>query len=349
MFHNSNSFGDKFRVTDAGESHGVGYVIIIDGCPAGISLSEEDLQIDLDKRRPGKTAFESARSEMDKAKIYSGVFEGKTLGTPISVVVKNNDQQSKDYKNLENIFRPGHADYSYFLKNGHRDHRGGGRSSARQTLSRVIAGSIARKILIHLGYSIQSTSYVQSVGSLSFESELTTIDPSINAPIEISNNFKKLILDAKKEGDSLGSQVITIIENVPKGLGDSFYGSLKAALGFSMFSLPAITALEFGSGVKAVSMKGSQHNDELYSQNGEIYFKTNNHSGILGGISTGEKIVMKSTLKPPSSINKEQHTVDKTGKKVSVTIEGRHDPCLAPRFCPIAEAMCYMTLLNFLL
>ncbi len=349
----SNSFGSKFIITDAGESHGPGYVTIIEGCPSGIDLSVEDFLEDLNKRRPGKSKFVSPRDEKDVPIILAGIFEGRTTGAPIAILVNNLNQNSKDYSHLEKTFRPGHADYSYHLKFSHRDYRGGGRSSARQTISRVIGAVIAKKILKSKNISIEVNAFVNKIGPIEYPQPFKipkSIDPEINAPISIAKEMKESIIGAKKMGDSLGSQVSVIIKNVPKGLGMPFYGSIKALLSYSIFSLPAVTAVEFGSGVNASSMEGSDHNDQMSSNNDnkEVTFESNNHGGILGGISTGEDILINVTLKPPSSISKKQVTINKELQTVDLEVNGRHDPCLGPRFCPIVEAMIHVALINII-
>ncbi len=345
----SNSFGSKFIITDAGESHGPGYVTIIEGCPSGIELSTEDFKKDLNRRRPGKSNYVSPRDEKDAPIILAGVFEGKTTGAPIAILVNNLNQNSKDYSHLEHTFRPGHADYSYHLKFAHRDHRGGGRSSARQTISRVLGAVIAKKILIQKNISLEVKAFVNQIGPVIFPEPFDIhedIDQQINAPQSIAKEMKETILGARNKGDSLGSKVSVIIKNIPSGLGMPFYGSLKALLSYSIFSLPAVCAVEFGSGVNASSMKGSDHNDQMNSDNDQVSFESNNHGGILGGISTGENILINITLKPPSSISKKQMTINKNLQSVDLEVHGRHDPCLGPRFCPIVEAMMYIAIIN---
>ncbi len=349
IFQSSNSFGSKFIVTDAGESHGKGYVTIIEGCPAGISLNEEDLWNELKKRRPGKSDFESSRDEKDKPEILSGVFEGKTLGTPICVLVKNENQESKDYSNLKDKFRPGHADYTYFLKHGFRDHRGGGRSSARQTLTRIIGGVVAKKVLESKNIDLDLLVFLSGVGPVKYSGTVNELDSVLQSPLEITQKFKDEILKAKENNNSIGSEVKIIVKNLPKGLGNSFYGSLKAILGYSFLSLPAIQAIEFGSGINASSMLGSEHNDQMINVNGKIRFESNNHGGILGGISSGNPIEITCHLKPPSSISQDQKSVNTKNENINISINGRHDPCLGARFCPIARAMIYITFANLIL
>ncbi|MBN1494575.1 chorismate synthase [Candidatus Peregrinibacteria bacterium] len=306
-----NTFGKLFKVTTWGESHGKALGAVIDGCPPGLLLNEQDIQKELDKRKPGKGNLISKRKEKDKVEILSGVFEGKTLGTPISMIVRNHDANSKDYKDLRNIFRPGHADFTYYLKYGLWDFRGGGRASGRETVARVMAGAVAKKIL----------------------SKHTTIIKSKVINIAYP--------EAYKEGDSSGGTIEIIVKNPPKGLGEPVFDKLNADLAMAVFSIGGIKGLEFGLGFKSAELKGSENND--------VFNKTNNAGGILGGISNGEDITIKIAVKPPSSISKEQTALTKNLKKVKIKIEGRHDSCLIPRILPVIESMIAITLVDHLL
>jgi len=312
-----NTFGKLFKVTVWGESHGRALGVIVDGCTPGLFLNEKDIQKELDKRKPGSGNLSSKRKE--KVEILSGIFEGKTLGTPISMIVWNKDTNTKNYKNLKNIFRPGHADYTYYLKYGLYDYRGGGRASGRETVARVMAGAVAKKIL---------NKYKTLI-----ESKVVTIP----------------FPEAKTEGDSSGGIVEIIVKNPPKGLGEPVFDKLNADIAKAIFSIGGIKGLEFGLGFKSAALKGSENNDEFTIKNGKIRTKSNNAGGILGGITNGENIIIKVAIKPPSSIEKEQSTVNKDLKEVKIKIKGRHDSCLIPRILPVIESMIAITLVDHLL
>ena len=314
-----NTFGKLFKVTVWGESHGRALGVIVDGCTPGLFLNEKDIQKELDKRKPGSGNLSSKRKEEDKVEILSGIFEGKTLGTPISMIVWNKDTNTKNYKNLKNIFRPGHADYTYYLKYGLYDYRGGGRASGRETVARVMAGAVAKKIL---------NKYKTLI-----ESKVVTIP----------------FPEAKTEGDSSGGIVEIIVKNPPKGLGEPVFDKLNADIAKAIFSIGGIKGLEFGLGFKSAALKGSENNDEFTIKNGKIRTKSNNAGGILGGITNGENIIIKVAIKPPSSIEKEQSTVNKDLKEVKIKIKGRHDSCLIPRILPVIESMIAITLVDHLL
>ncbi|MBT3351686.1 MAG: chorismate synthase [Nitrospinaceae bacterium] len=338
----SNTFGQKFRFTTWGESHGPAIGVVVDGCPAGISLEEADLQHDLDRRRPGQSQITTQRGEDDRAEILSGVFEGKTTGTPISILIKNKDANSSKYDNLKDLFRPGHADFTYWAKWGHRDHRGGGRASARETASRVAAGAIARKFLLERGITVQG--FVSQIADIAWDGanfDIKEIDRnSCRCPdAETAKKMEEAILAARKAGDSLGGIISVIGLGVPPGLGEPQYGRLDSDLASAFMGINAVKGVEVGAGFRAATMKGSEHNDAFDIVEGAVVPRTNNAGGILGGISTGAPIVITFAVKPTSSILSEQDTVTISGEKTTVSVEGRHDPCVATRAVPVGEAM----------
>jgi len=341
-----NTFGKLFRFTSWGESHGAAIGCIIDGCPPRIPLSEKDIQKYLNERKPGSSKFVTQRKEDDKVTILSGVFEGKTTGTPIMLIIWNKDQKSKDYSDIKNKFRPGHADLTYFLKYGIRDYRGGGRSSARETASRVAAGAVARKVINHiLKKDITIQGAVMQVGKLA-------INPrNFNWKEVRKNNFfspdKKIVkvweeylTTTRKKGSSLGAKIIVNAKNVPAGLGEPVYGKLDAELAAAMMSINAVKGVEIGSGNDSIELTGDQNSDELrIDKRKKITFSSNNSGGILGGISSGQDIDVSITVKPTSSILKSQKTINNKFKNTTISTKGRHDPCVGLRAVPIAEAM----------
>ncbi|MEE9275816.1 MAG: chorismate synthase [bacterium] len=338
----SNTFGVAFRFTSWGESHGPAIGVVVDGCPAGLPLSEADLQRDLDRRRPGQSNVTTQRKEEDRAEILSGVFEGYTTGAPISVLIRNHDADSSKYESLRNVFRPGHADFTYWAKWGRRDHRGGGRSSARETAARVAAGAVAKKLLAREGISI--CGFVNRIGDVIWEGE--EFDPaeiernSVRCPDpETARRMEEVILAARKDGDSVGGILTVIAEGVPPGLGEPAYGRLDADLAAAMMGINAVKGVEIGAGFGSASIRGSQNNDPFDFREGRVVPRTNNAGGVLGGISTGAPIVVRFAVKPTSSILIEQETVTTEGRRERVRVEGRHDPCVAPRAVPIGEAM----------
>jgi chorismate synthase len=347
-----NSFGHAFRITTAGESHGPGNVVIIDGCPPGIALSVEDLRVDLARRRPGQSHIVTQRQEADEPEILAGVFEGRTTGTSIAILVRNEDQKSKDYSDIQDKYRPGHADYTYDQKYGFRDHRGGGRSSARETVSRVAAGVVAKKLLAEafggkvVGYVTQVGHVVASVaepGSVTLEQVETLPDGSPNIvrcpdPARAAE-MVSLIEDVRKAQDSIGGVSEIVASGVPAGLGEPVFDKLKADLAKALFSLPAVVGVEYGAGFAVAGMRGSQHNDLFRAENGVVSTDSNRHGGMLGGISSGMPIVVRAAVKPTSSLPLEQTTVTQKGEATTIRTKGRHDPCLLPRFVPIGEAM----------
>lgn len=342
-----NSFGHNFRITTWGESHGKALGVVIDGCPSNLKLSEKDIQTELDRRKPGQSEVTTSRQEKDQVEILSGVFEGKTLGTPISLLIYNQNQKSKDYDNLKDIFRPGHADFTYQEKYGIRDHRGGGRQSARETVARVAAGAIAKKYLQEK-YQIEVFGYVKQIGDIKAK-KINFADIEKNpvrcADLKKATEMEELILKLKENGDSIGGQVEIIVKNCPVGWGEPVFDKLNANLAKALISINGVKSFEIGA-ENVWQMTGSEYNDEYISENGKIRTKTNHHGGILGGISTGENIVMRIGVKPTSSIAKKQNSVDKNGQLSKVEIKGRHDPCLAPRLVPIAEAMVWLVLMD---
>ncbi|QCI24755.1 chorismate synthase [Buchnera aphidicola (Rhopalosiphum padi)] len=342
-----NTIGKIFRVTTFGESHGTALGCIIDGMPPGLELSSDDLQHDLDRRRPGASRYTTQRSELDKVQILSGVFNGITTGTSIGLIIQNTDQRSQDYSEIKDLFRPGHADYTYEKKYGIRDYRGGGRSSARETAMRVAAGSVAKKYL-KIQHGIIVRGYLSAMGDINcpFESwEEVEKNPFFCSNKNKIIQLEKLIKNLKKTGDSTGAEITIIAENVPVGFGEPVFDRLDADLAHALMSINAAKGVEVGDGFLVVNQKGSENRDEI-TPNG---FKSNHCGGILGGISNGENIFLKVAFKPTSSIRKLGNTVNKNNEKVKITVKGRHDPCVGIRAVPIAEAMVAIILMDHLL
>ena len=342
-----NSFGNSFIVTTFGESHGIALGCVIDGCPPGLDLCEEDIQKELDKRKPGSSKYTTQRKEDDEVEILSGVFEGKTTGTPIGLLIRNKDQKSKDYDDLKDVFRPSHADYVYSKKYGFRDHRGGGRSSARETAMRVAAGAVAKKYLIER-LNISVTGYLSQIGSININSiDLSEINnnpffcPDKNVLKDIENLIDKL----RKEGDSIGAKIEVVVSNLPVGLGEPVFDKLEADLAKGLMSINAVKGFEVGKGFDLVSAKGSESRDEM-SPDGYL---SNNSGGISGGISTGQDVNVSIVLKPTSSINKEGQTINSSGESQQIQVKGRHDPCVGVRATPIAEAMTALVIMDHFL
>lgn len=338
-----NSFGTLFKVTTFGESHGKALGVVIDGVESGIELAEEDIQKDLDKRKPGTSELVTQRKESDKVQILSGVFQGKTTGTPIAMVVFNEDQNSSSYENLKEIFRPGHADYTYFKKYGVRDYRGGGRSSGRETLSRVAAGAVAKKMLAKL--NIVAIAFVIRAAGIECKkidfSEINKND--MKAPdCEAAELMKQKILQLKREHNSAGGIVECVIKGVPAGIGEGVFDKLNADLAKAMMSIPSVKGIEFGVGFKCSDMTGKENNDQISSEG----FLSNNCGGILGGISTGQDIIFRIAVKPTPSISLEQKTINVNGEDALCNVEGRHDPCICPRIVPVVEAMAAITIID---
>lgn len=339
-----NSLGKLFTVTTFGESHGPALGCIIDGCPPGLTLSAADIQPDVDRRRTGTSRFVSQRREGDEVRILSGVFEGRTTGAPIGILIENTDARSRDYDKIKDLFRPGHADYTYQQKYGFRDYRGGGRSSARETVMRVAAGAVARKYLA-TRVGIRISGYLSQIGTLriepvqpefAYENPFFCPDPARIAELEA------LLWQLREDGDSLGAKLVVKASGVPPGLGEPVFDRLDADIAHGMMGINAVKAVEIGAGVRAASQRGSEHRDLMTPQG----FRSNNAGGVLGGISTGQEILVEITLKPTSSITIPGDTIDVDGRPAQVVTTGRHDPCVGLRATPIAEAMLALTLMD---
>ncbi len=346
-----NSFGRLFRISTWGESHGKAVGVVLDGCPSGLRISEDDIQIELDRRRPGQSRITTQRNEADKVEILSGVFKGKTTGTPISMIVWNTDAISKSYEDIKDTYRPGHADFTYDEKYGFRDYRGGGRSSNRETIGRVAAAAIAKKILNKKG--IVTTGYVKQVGNIVAEKiDFKQIEKNaVRCPDRLkAKQMYDLIDKVRKQGDSIGGVVEIVTQGMPKGLGDPVFNKLDAELASALIGLGGIRGFEAGLGFAVAEKRGSEANDLMYKKkDGSLGFRTNNAGGMLGGISNGEDLVVRIAIKPTSSISRKQITVDKNGKRKELVVKGRHDPCLCPRAVPIAEAMVNLVLVDHIL
>lgn len=342
-----NTFGKLFTVTTYGESHGLGLGCIVDGCPPGLALSEEDLQGDLDRRKPGSSKYTTQRKESDQVKIMSGVFEGVTTGTPIGLIIENQDQKSKDYSKIKDTFRPGHADYTYHKKYGVRDYRGGGRSSARETAMRVAAGGIAKKYLQEqFGIVIQG--YTAQIGGIACQSvdwDQIEQNPFFSPDASVIPQYEALIDQLRRDGSSIGAKLTVVARQVPAGLGEPIFDRLDADIAHAMMGINAVKSVEIGDGIAVVEQRGEQHRDEL-TENG---FLSNHAGGVLGGISSGQDIVVHIALKPTSSIRVPGKSLDTQGEAVEVVTTGRHDPCVGIRATPIAEAMLALVLMDHLL
>lgn len=348
-----NTIGTLFRLTSFGESHGDAIGGVIDGCPANIEIDIDTIQYDLNRRKPGQSKITTQRKEEDKIKILSGLFEGKTTGTPIGFVIENTNQRSKDYSHIKDVYRPSHADYTYDQKYGIRDYKGGGRSSARETIARVVAGSIAKQILNQLGVKIYA--YVSAVGEISIPNKY-----SINSDL-IENNIVRcpdaskaeemieFIDSIRKNGDTVGGQVSCVIENAPVGLGEPVFDKFHADLGKAMLSINAVKLFEIGSGVEGTKMRGSEHNDLFEVLEGKVITQSNNSGGVQGGITNGQPINFTVGFKPVATIMQKQESINSSNEKVELEGKGRHDPCVVPRAVPIVEAMAAITLLDFYL
>jgi chorismate synthase len=349
----SNSYGTLFKISTFGESHGPAIGVIIDGCPAGLQIDESYIQSELDRRKPGQSKITTQRKEDDTFKILSGVFEGKSTGTPIAIVIENQDQRSKDYSHIAETFRPSHADYTYESKYGIRDYRGGGRSSARETAARVAAGAIAKLLLKQHGIDINA--YVSEVGDIKTphytELDLSKTEENIvRCPDAVTAEKMIALIDqVRLDRDTIGGIVTCLIKNTPVGLGEPVFDKLHAEIGKAMLSINAVKGFEYGSGFEGTRLRGSQHNDEFYNEGGKIKTRTNFSGGIQGGISNGEDIYFNVAFKPVATIMQDQPSVDKHGNETTVSGKGRHDPCVVPRAVPIVEAMAALVLADFLL
>jgi chorismate synthase len=346
-----STLGEYFKITTFGESHGKALGVIIDGVRPGLVISEEEIQRELSRRRPGQSSVTTSRNEADRAEILSGIFQGKTLGTPICLLIWNTDQNPAAYRRIRNLLRPGHAAYTYLAKYGLQDYRGGGRSSGRETAARVGAGAIAKRILAERG--IRVIAYTREVGGIQAKSvDFGEIEKNaVRCPDpRAAKRMIRKILAVKEEGDSLGGIVEAVVQNAPPGLGEPVFDKLEADLAKALLSIPAVKGFEIGSGFAAARMKGSQHNDRFFTEKrtGRIRTSTNYAGGVLGGISNGEDIVMRIAVKPPSSIPKEQETIDTKGRRRRIQVKGRHDPCICPRVVPVAEAMIALVIADHL-
>lgn len=350
----NNTFGNIFRLTTFGESHGAGIGGVIDGFPAGIELDMEFIQNELNRRKPGQSKITTDRKEADQVNFFSGVFEGKSTGCPIGFLVHNTNQHSNDYENLRNLYRPSHADYSYTQKYGLRDHRGGGRSSARETIARCVGGSLAKLALKQLGITIQA--YTSQVGHIALENDYRKYNLALTESNAVrcpdptkATEMEALIAEVKSQGDTIGGIITCVIQGCPVGLGQPAFGKLHAALGSAMLSINAVKGFEYGEGFAGVTARGSEQNDIFYNNAGHIATRTNHSGGIQGGISNGQDIYFRVAFKPVATLLMEQPTVDLQGNETIVKARGRHDPCVLPRAVPIVESMAAMVLLDYYL
>lgn len=349
-----NTFGHIFRLTTFGESHGEAIGGVVDGYPAGIEIDTDFIQNELNRRRPGQSAITTDRNEPDRIEILSGVFEGKSTGCPIGFIVRNSNQRSSDYEEMRTMFRPSHADYTYTSKYGTRDYRGGGRSSARITISRCVGGALAKLALNKIGVSIQA--YTSQVGDISLDDDYRKYDLSLAESNIVrcpdaakAEEMARLIREVKAKGDTVGGTITCVVKGCPAGIGEPEFDKLNAALGYAMLSINAVKGVEFGAGFALAAMRGSQANDIFTSENGHIVTRTNRSGGIQGGISNGMDIYFKVAFKPVATLLQEQQTVDNHGNPAIIKARGRHDPCVLPRAVPIVEAMAAMTLLDLYL
>lgn len=347
-----STFGRLFKISTWGESHGKALGVVVDGCPAGVPLCEEDIQIYLNRRKPGQSDFSTKRNEADAVTILSGVFEGKTTGTPISMLVYNQDQHSKDYGDIATCYRPGHADYCFDEKFGFRDYRGGGRSSGRETIGRVAAGAIAAKVLATLG--IKLTAYTRSIGEYTINYDNFNADAIMNnslymPDVECANKASEYLKNMMKNLDSVGSSVECVITGMPVGIGEPVFDKLDALLAQALMSIGAVKAVEIGDGTAVSATVGSVNNDSFIIKDNKIAKATNHSGGILGGMSDGSDIIVRASIKPTPSIYKEQHTVNSNHEEIDINIKGRHDPIIGPRAVVVVESMCAITILDLLM
>lgn len=345
-------FGRLFQISTWGESHGKGIGVVIDGCPAGLSLTEEDIQIYLNRRKPGQSKFTTTRQEGDEAEILSGVFEGRTTGCPISILIRNQDQRSHDYSNIIDSYRPGHADYTFDMKYGFRDYRGGGRSSGRETIGRVAAGAVASKLLSTLGVHIQA--YTKAIGPVTvpdsdYDFEQIYMNPLYMPNAALAAKAEVYLKECISAQDSSGGIIECIIKGMPTGVGDPVFDKLDASLAKSILSIGAVKGFEIGDGFQAGAAKGSSNNDTFFSADGSIQKESNHSGGVLGGISDGSPIVFRAAVKPTPSISQEQDSVNSAGENISLIIKGRHDPVIVPRAVVVVESMAALTIADLLL
>lgn len=346
-----NTFGNIFTLTTFGESHGPAIGGVVDGMPPGIDIDMEFIQSELNRRRPGQSKITTSRNEADQVELLSGVFEGKSTGCPIGFIVRNTNQHSNDYENMRDVFRPSHADYTYYNKYGIRDHRGGGRSSARITISRCVGGALAKLALRQMGINI--TAYTSQVGDIAVSHDYSTLDfneiernPVRCPDPDKAQEMEQLITEVKAEGDTIGGIITCVVKGCPVGIGEPEFGKLQAMLGAAMLGINAAKGFEYGEGFGCVTSRGSQQNDIFTSNNNKVSTLTNHSGGIQGGISNGEDIYFRVAFKPVATILQEQPTVDKNGNRTSLCVHGRHDPCVLPRAVPVVEAMAAMTILD---
>lgn len=350
----ANSFGQRYRLTSFGESHGPAVGGVIDGMPAGVEVDLAAIQAELDRRRPGQSSLTTPRKEGDRIEILSGVFEGRTTGAPIGFLIRNENQHPSDYDNLREVYRPSHADYTYDQKYGHRDHRGGGRSSARETINRVVGGAFAKLALRQLGIVISG--YTSQVGPIELERDYRLYDLSLTETNDVrcpdpakAEEMAQLIREVKSKGDTIGGVVTCVIRNTPVGVGEPVYHKLHASLGAAMLSINAVKGFEYGMGFEGVQFRGSQMNDRFYNDHGAIRTRTNNSGGIQGGISNGEDIYFRVAFKPVATVLMDIDTVNCRGEEVTLKARGRHDACVLPRAVPVVEAMAAMVILDYYL
>ena len=350
-----NTFGTIFRLSTFGESHGPAVGVTVDGCPGGVPVAVDDVQAELDRRRPGQSDLTTPRDEADRVEILSGVYEGKTTGAPIGMLVRNEDARSQAYDHLKDVYRPSHADYTYDAKYGHRDHRGGGRSRARETIGRVAAGAVARRVLAD-AHGVEIVAYVRRVHDIEADIDVAAVtreqveSHSVRCPDSVAAEaMAGRIAELRKQGDSAGGIVELVVREVPVGLGEPVFDRLEADLAKAMLSLPATKGFEIGSGFAGSLLTGSQHNDPFCCEDGRIRTTTNHSGGVQGGISNGEDIIARIAFKPTATINKEQETVTVDGVATTLRAKGRHDPCVLPRAIPIVEAMAALVLVDHLL
>ncbi|MEN2282855.1 chorismate synthase [Algoriphagus sp. SE2] len=349
-----NSFGKLFKITTFGESHGIALGVTLEGCPAGLDINEDKIRLEMQRRKPGQSKITTQRKEEDEIEILSGVFEGKSTGTPIGIVIRNADQKSKDYSHISDKFRPSHADYTYFEKYGIRDYRGGGRSSARETAARVAAGAIAKQLLDHYGVSVQA--FVSQVGNLKLEKPYQDLnlrlaeENIVRCPDqELANQMIQLIDSVRLDRDTIGGVITCVIKNTPVGIGEPVFDRLHAELGKAMLGINAVKGFEYGSGFDGVTMRGSQHNDAFIKEGDKVKTKTNFSGGIQGGISNGEDIYFRVAFKPVATIMQDQESLNEAGETITVSGKGRHDPCVVPRAVPIVEAMAALVIADNIL